>query len=194
MIFFSIFLSHNTWDASGNIAQACLDIPRILAGTCFIKILQKMKHFLKPTELCQRSQTHLNQPHRSWRALHTLELLVPTAIKHCVHFSCYRSDHHFLWWYQYHQDHHDTCEAQAQVMFSAAVMLVSKPKIGTPVSFATHLYWLKRNIWNLSQIRSNFSADTPAGTTAQTLLRLKHSLGKTIPRKLFPRYKKISAK
>ena len=107
---------------------------------------------------------------------HLLIIVIMTPANH-------RYDH------QYHHHHHDTCEAQAQVMFSAAVMLVSKPKIGTPVSFATHLYWLKRNNWNLSQIKSNFSADTPAGTTAQTLLRLKHSLRKTIPRKLFPRYK-----
>ena len=32
-----------------------------------------------------------------------------------------------------------TWEAQAQVISSAAVMLVSRPNIGTPVSSATHL-------------------------------------------------------
>ena len=146
-LFFHFFKSCLlTWDASGNIAQACSDSPRIPAGTCSIQILQKMKHFLKPTELCRQSQSHLHQPHRSWRALHSLELLVPTPIMHCDHFPCYRSNHHLLC-YQYHQHHHNTCEAQAQVMFSAAVMLVSKPKIGTPVSFATHLHcsWWKKN-------------------------------------------------
>ena len=89
MVFFpfSFLLIINTWDASGNIAPVLSDIPRIPAGTCFIKILQKMKHFLKPTELCQQSQSHLNQPHRSWRAWHTLEPLVPTPIDHCNHNS-----------------------------------------------------------------------------------------------------------
>ena len=90
--FFGLFFHFSkscllTWDASGNIAQACSDSPRIPAGTCFIKILQKMKHFLKPTELCQQSQSHLNQPHRSWRAWRNLEPLVPTPIDHCNHNS-----------------------------------------------------------------------------------------------------------
>ena len=97
--FFGLFFHFSkscllTWDASGNIAQACSDSPRIPAGTCSITILQKMKHFLKPTELCRQSQSHLHQPHRNWRALHTLELLVPTPIMHCDHFPCYRSDNH----------------------------------------------------------------------------------------------------
>ena len=133
------------------------------------------------------------QPHTERKTCVHQERSPP--IKHCDHFPCYRSDHHLLW-YQYHQNHHDTCEAQAQVMFSAAVMLVSKPKIGTPVSFATHLHcswWRKTNL-GISQTKGDFSADIPARTTAQTLLRFKHSLRKKLWNKYIESYQHAASR